>query len=224
MMSTLEKWLAIISVVGFIGSLPQIWGQSWKDIWLYHIEGTLPWKDVMKAYKKIVNQLREDNVSPTAIIGVGRGGIISAGLICSELVTAGIVNDEPSATNSKPIPKIRVGVINSNINLRPRTRVKNYTDSNLDYIEFSAPSIMLDENDKVLLVVAQHFTGKSLQDAVIILVEECNVPRENIYTAALFKYNHKNIKSYHTPDYFGINTKISKTVPWKDRKGNTDRY
>ncbi len=223
-MSMLERILAIISVIGFIGALPQIWGQSWRDIWLYYVEGTLPWSDIVKAYKNVVRQMKDEGFSPTAIIGVGRGGIISAGLICSELVTAGIVDDNSRNVAEKEIPKIKIGVINSNLRLRSGNRIHRNMESNLDYIELSTPSIVLDPNDKVLLVVAQHFTGKSLQDAVKILLDECKISRDGIYTAALLQYRHKNIKSYHTPDFYGLDANISKTVPWKEKKRNTDRY
>jgi hypoxanthine phosphoribosyltransferase len=224
-MSSLEITLAVISVVSFVGALPQVWGQSWKDVYKYHVEKTLRWSDIVVAYKSVVAQMNKLQFSPIAIIGIGRGGIIAAGLICSELINSEIVEDVSTSTDQKEISKVKIGVINSSIKLRSTKPTLDKYESKIDTIRFSLPSISLNPTDKVLLVIAQQFTGNSLNDSIKILVDECKIPRENIRTAALIRYSSFNyFHLYHTPDFVGLITKENKNVPWKIKENNTNRY
>lgn len=222
MLST-ETILAILSIIGFIGALPQIWGSSWKDIWVYYKRGTVSWKVVHNAYLKVARELKHDAFSPTAIIGVGRGGIVSAGLLSSELVTERLVTENTGKDDVIRTPPIKIGVINSVVYLKRDVHRPDGLTVTVDKIEFIDPDINLEQQDKVLLVVAQSFTGSSLNKAVQMIVRK-GVPRENIKTAAIFLYKHKNIAREHTPDIFGKVIEINKTMPWKNNDASTDRY
>lgn len=210
-MSNLEIALAILSTTGFLIALPQIWGKSWKDFWQYYIRGTtLTWNEVGVAYDNVVNQMKEDSFTPTLIIGVGRGGAIGAGLVCSELVTNNLRENKEDVNSTPPI---KIGIINSVIKKRKNREI--------DDIQFTPPTIEADSNEKILLIIGQSFSGESLRDARKML-EKYNLPEDSLKTATLFIYK-KNSNIKHTPNYVGLTVHDHKTVPWKDVRKNTDR-
>ena len=84
-------FLAILAVIGFLGAIPQLWGSNWRKIWLVYYKGILSWDSVHKATLKVIEKLRKHDFRPTVIIGVGRGGMVSAGLLCSELTGEDLV-------------------------------------------------------------------------------------------------------------------------------------
>ncbi len=224
-MSSTEVALAILSVIGFMGALPQIWGSNWKDIWLYYQNGVLSWNTVHKAYINLVAKLKTEGFVPTAIIGIGRGGVVAAGLIGSELLTERLTADmEHRESIQKPI---KIGTINSVVSLKGSElrhgELANRLVSRVDKIELTEPEIELRNDDKVLLVVAQHFTGASLNKAMNILLSK-GIRREYIKTATVFWHRHRNVPLEHEPDLFGLIAGVDKTVPWKDSRISTDRY
>lgn len=224
-MTALEIILAIISVVGFIGTVPQIWGSDWGNIIEYYFKGKISWDQVNRAYLRVAQNVKRQAFSPTVIIGVGRGGMVAAGLLCSEFIKKGAMRygSNPQKTQT---PKIKIGVINSTIYFKDNHN--NFIDESglrtvVEEIVLHDPEVKLEANDKVLLVGAQAFSGQSLKDAKNLVIKKGVLP-ENIVTAVLFRHNHPRINLKYHPDIVGMNTKISKTVPWKNEETNTDRY
>ncbi|MHA1279703.1 MAG: hypothetical protein ACTSQ8_21070 [Candidatus Helarchaeota archaeon] len=222
-MTYLEIGLTIISIVGFIGALPQIWGSDWGNIFDYYLRGKISWDKVSKAYLNVARTAKDQNFIPTVIIGVGRGGIVAAGLLGSEFIkiTKGIYSN-----SKKPqIPKIKIGVINSTIYFKDNQDVlpESGLTSFIESIKYEDPEVALIPEDKILLIVAQNYSGQTLRDSKNLVFDK-GIPKENIRTATLFCYKHPVINVKYHPDIIGMNTRISKTVPWKNPKMNTDRY
>jgi hypoxanthine phosphoribosyltransferase len=224
-MTALEIILTVISFVGFIGTVPQIWGSDWGNIFEYYFKGRISWDQVNRTYLKVARSVKGQPFSPTVIIGVGRGGMVAAGLLCSEFIkkVAMRYGSNPQKTQT---PKIKIGVINSTIYFKDNHN--NFIDNSglrtvVEEIVLHDPEVTVEPNDKVLLVGAQTFSGQSLKDAKNLVVKK-GVPPENILTATLFHHKHPRIDIKYHPDIVGMNTKISKTMPWKNEESNTDRY
>ncbi len=227
-MTTTEAVLAVLTVVGFAGSVPQLWGSNWSDIWLYYRRGIIPWEKVHKGVCRLIAKMRAANYNPSVVIGVGRGGIICAGLVCSELTTETLVEGRRSGEAKVKSPKIRLETINSTVHLKDRTALPSSQAgdrlvSHVDSIELSADDLTLDKDDRILLVVAQNFTGNSLQRAADIVMAR-GIPRDNIVTACVFWQRDENVTQVHEPDLYGATASIRKTMPWKYSEVNTDRF
>jgi len=227
-MSNLEISLGILSIIGFVAALPQVWGSSWKDIWLFYRKDSISWDTVHKGYLKIVRELLLENFNPSVVIGIGRGGIVAAGLVCSEMVTDNLEAGSPYLNKNAHTRKIRLGAINSTVYFKQlldhNTQAPNGSiSSRVDRIELANINIELQPNDRVLLLVAQTFSGSTLKEA-ISMVSDMGIPRENIKTATIFWHRDVNIAIVHEPDLYGTFIKIDKTMPWKNNKLSTDRF
>jgi hypoxanthine phosphoribosyltransferase len=223
-MTSVEIFLAIVSILSFIGALPQVWGESWRDIWAYRKNGIIPWGDITDAYLRILEKMKSESFLPTTIIGIGRGGMVAAGLVCSGLVNQKLVSNIEKQ-NVEETPKIKIGTINTTIYYRPVFSEIDQTGpkTEIEKITYSEPEVTLDENDKVLLVIAQTFSGESFDKAMAILTAK-GISRKNVRTATILLHELPNLYLVHTPDYIGMRTTIKKTVPWKNNRISTDRY
>ncbi|HOE69476.1 MAG TPA: hypothetical protein PLE10_02965 [Brevefilum sp.] len=223
-MTILEVILIIISIVGFIGALPQIWGSDWRAIYRYQISGIISWDQVNEAYLRVFSLVKEQSFTPSVIVGIGRGGIVAAGLLCSEFINKACIIENTQAEET--IPKIKIGVINSIVHYKkffaPEPN-SHGLKSQIEGIELISPELELNKDDKILLVVAQNFIGQSIKDAKNLILSK-GIPIENIKTAALVCHEHPNIDVNYHPDFIGFRTKINKTMPWKSKKRNTDRF
>ena len=209
-------WIEILSlaigIVGFLGGLPQFFGYNWRDLWLYHYRGIISWQRVHRAILKIKHELHNDNHKPDVIIGIGRGGAICAGLLCSELM------DEINGYHP------RIEVVNSRVTFK-----KVGSEFKVDKIELSEEDfaeISIIPSSKVVIIIAQSFTGHSLQEALDRVLAQ-RIPRENIKTIALFWHKDPKlrVKIRHQADIVGEYLPIRKTTPWKiHQEIPTDRF
>ena len=224
-MSILEIIFGITTLLGFIVALPQLWGRNWKNIAQYYSKGIISWENVHKASLNIVFKIKERGFKPNLIIGVGRGGILAAGLLCSELTQKELIKDTVKG-KSHLQTKIRICVIDSKVffkNTDTLNKNHNQLQTSIDRIEQSEIDFNIDPQDKILVVVSQNFKGETLLNTINKLLEK-GVSRDNILSVALFWHKHKYIEIIHEPDLFGYVLSIEKTMPWKDYQINTDRY
>jgi hypoxanthine phosphoribosyltransferase len=227
-MSVTEVILASLTVIGFVGTLPQLWGSDWRTIWLYYRRGLISWDAVHKGACRLIDRMRNAGFAPDVVVGVGRGGIICAGLVCSELTSERLAESTRSGESAIRSPRIRLESINSTVFLKNAATVMQAQTgrspvSHVDRIELSDSCLSVAASDKVLLVVAQNYTGNSLQRATEMLLAK-GIPRENIRTAAVFWLKDDRTDIVHEPDLYGVVAPIGKTMPWKASEINTDRY
>lgn len=224
-MDKMDITLGIITVVSFLIALPQIFGSNWKDLYAFVFEGKVAWNVIQKASSKIIKDLYREDFSPTCILGIGRGGALATGLLSSEFNKHIIIEDSEKDQQSVTA-NLKIGVINSKVYLKKdklRDDLENKIISRIERIEYSDVDIKLSSNDKVLIITAQSYRGESFQK-ILEKLDRIGIPRDNIRTATLFWHRHKQINVLHEPDMYGKIISISKTMPWKDSKYNTDRY
>ncbi len=204
----------LLGIIGFIGGLPQLWGSSWREIWLYHYRGIISWRKVHHTVIEVKRKLDEISFKPDIIIGIGRGGTICAGLLCSELMR--------EVNGYHP----QIEVVNSKVTFK---RIPNEMKTEVDKIELSQEDFReldLNPSQKILILIAQSFTGHSLKEALDQVLAK-QIPRENIKTVALFWHTSPkvNVKVVHKPDIIGDKLPIGKTTPWKIHQAlRTDRF
>ena len=226
----MEVFLAVIAVAGFIGTLPQFWGSSWKDIYWYKCRGTVRWDMVHQASLCLLGEMREEEFNPNVVAGIGRGGIIAAGLVCSEITRHKLISDKKTAKDTPEIPALRIASINTNVVFKP---LANFVDidsgqrARVDRIDLQEGDCTLKHDDRVLLLVAQNFTGATLEKATTFVIRK-GVSRENVKTATLFWQKPKggdpnHLADAHQPDMHGMAIPFSKTMPWKSKTASTDR-
>lgn len=217
----------VIGVIGLIVAVPQVWGMSWKDVWYYYIRGVVPWHIVHKTTRDVVAKLDRDSFAPTMIVGIGRGGVLCAGLLCSELIRQELITDSQDPISEAQTTQIRLGIINSKVVLKKPTSVESVGRtsivSRIERIELSEGSIILEPDEKILLIVAQCFTGTTLKEALQIFTRK-GLPRDSIKTAAFFLQFPPNVTRLHHPDIYGREVKTNQTMPWKGTEKTTDRF
>ncbi len=224
-MNNIELTLGIISFISFLIAFPQIFGSNWKEFSELIFQGKVSWNEIQKASNKIAKELRKEGVTPTCILGIGRGGALATGLLSSEFVKNIIIKD--SGEVEKIINNnLRIGVINTKIYLKKdkiKDEIANQVISRIDKIEYSDVDLKLNKSDKILIVTAQSYRGESFQKIINKLVS-LGIDRGNIISATLFWHRHRQIEVLHEPDLYGKILSINKTMPWKDAKHNTNRY
>lgn len=210
-----------IGVIGFVVGLPQSWGSNWKEIYLYYYKGIVSWKAVHKAALKVIKNLNKDQFRPNVIVGIGRGGAICAGILCSEIMSDLLFESQDTGVTKSDL---KLGVINSTIFFKQAYPVsaKNALVTRIDKIELGELSMKLSQNDKILLVIAQHFTGSSLEKAIQKLKDQ--IGRDNIKTVAFFWHQNEHVRVTHDPDIIGEVIPVGKTMPWKSPIKSTDRF
>ena len=227
-MGKIEIIISFIGILSFIGAVPQLWGSNWKKIYLYHLKGIISWETVHKSILKIAHNKEIENFQPTLIFGVGRGGIICSGLFCSELISEELIVKSKKEGKNIHSPKIKLETINSTIylkdsNIKQIKGKSKFLTSSIDKIELSNIDFDIEGIENILVIVAQNFTGSTLEKATNMLLKK-GVRRECIKTVAIFWHKHENINIVHVPDFVGNTTSINKTMPWKIKDITTDRY
>lgn len=213
----------ILALLGLLGSTPQFFGTNWKEIFQYYIKGIISWGLVHKTIKNVRQKLLEDKFEPDLIIGVGRGGILCAGILCSEVTGTDLV-DSTKSSESSHSTKIRLESLNTTIFIRADVqRSKDDVTQKIERINIAEVDFDIPKNGKILLVMAQIFKGSTLAKALGKLQEK-GIPRENVKTVAVFWHKHASVNVEHTPDIYGHVLPLGKTVPWKGYAVNTDRF
>ncbi len=224
----MEILLAVVAIVGLIGTLPQFWGSSWGDIYQLFVKGTIPWDLVHEAALKLLDKMRNDDFSPTVVVGIGRGGILATGLICSEITRGKLHADMRKSDKAPELPLLRIATINTNVVFKqqPAGMDADSRRALVDRIDLHEIDCVLSSEDRILLLVAQNFTGTTLEKAVA-LISAKGIPRENVKTATLFwqkpKVEEHHLADAHEPDLFGMVISASRTMPWKSKLTSTDR-
>lgn len=216
---------AILAMASVIIAFPQILGKNWRDIWLHYKKGIISWDEVHESNLSVKRRLKDVNFQPNYIIGIGRGGTIAAGLLCSELTGGSLVKGSKMDDEKIRTPKINLDTINSTLYLRDdlSKKLKN-EQGRLDRTELSNLNINISEDRKVLLIIAQSFSGSTLEKATNMVLKK-GVERKNLRTATLFwQKQERNIDIVHEPDIYGKIISTDKTMPWKRHKVTTDRY
>ncbi|MCK5000739.1 MAG: hypothetical protein KAS23_14450 [Anaerohalosphaera sp.] len=229
----MENILIILTIIGFVGALPQIWGSSWKTIWLYYYRGAISWDIVHDAALDVLRKMKDKDFNPTVIIGIGRGGIVAAGLLCSEMVRSKLASATDLEKSIPTLPPVRLGIVNTNIIFKvPGTTIalddRQRSISKIDSIQLSDLDISLATDDKVVIIVSQNFTGTTLEKVLKLIIGK-GVQRENIRTIALFWQRHQrndnhHLTGFHEPDIYGRVIPEKKTMPWKSKHTSTDRF
>jgi hypoxanthine phosphoribosyltransferase len=226
-----ETLLAWLTILGFITAMPQIWGSSWLDLFRSLFFGTVRWETIHKAAHIVTTQIKEQGFRPSFVFGVGRGGIIAAGLVCSEMVKSTLrrSTDKPETPT---LPNIKLAIINTTVVFKA---VEHEADrggtrggSRIDKIDVLPIDIAPGSEDRILLIVAQNFTGATLEKSVAMLIKK-GIQRGNIRTAALFwqkakRLDPNHVSDTHEPDYYGPIIPLRMTMPWKSKKDSTDRF
>lgn len=219
--------LAAIAITGFIGALPQFWGYSWRDIYRYVLQGALPWDTVHDAAIQLLEKLNRSGFEPTVVIGVGRGGILAAGLLSSELTRTRLITQSRQSGKTPHVPVLRIGTMNTNVVFKPQVAETSKQQRALvDRIDVEEIDCAIQPDDRVLLLLAQNFTGATLEKAAALIAHK-GIPREQVKTATLFwqkpKLDQYHLPDAHEPDLFGMIVNASKTMPWKSKEASTDR-
>jgi len=229
MANALKIILTILPFLTFIG-IPQIWASNWKEVFNHIINGILPWRRIFKSIRVIKKQIDRIQFEPTIIIGIGRGGLISAGLILSEITNQKLKESKERNERILQTPNIRVEHMLTLTKLKTfdeisATRNKRHNISeNIESQKVLDNGLSAQRGDKVLLIIAQSYQGTSLSQGLEILIKK-GIPRENIKTATLFLFEVKGIPTVHDPDIIGAIVKNTRmTMPWKNPYLNTDRY
>jgi len=224
-----ELILISIGVLGFLGSLPQFFGSNWIDIYRYGFKGKISWDLVHKSSQRLLVKMREEGFNPTVVVGIGRGGVIAAGLIASEITRRKIVFDQYTINKIPELPQLRLATINTNVVFKSIVSTKDGGKQSImvDRIILNEGNCSLNQDDKVLLLVAQNFTGTTLEKAITFVVAK-GVLRENVKSATLFWQKLKGVEpshllDTHQPDFYGMVIASSKTMPWKIKDSSTDR-
>ena len=218
--------LTIIAIIGFIGTLPQFWGHNWKDIYRYTLLGSVPWDTVHEATLKLLQKITASGFNPTVVVGIGRGGILAAGLLCSEITRSKLIVQSRQA-DTQHVPSLRIGTMNTKVIFKSQLPDKPGKKLLLvDRIDLEEIDCTIQPEDRILLILAQNFTGATLEKAVSLIVSR-GVPRKNVVTATLFwqkpQFEQHHVPDAHEPDMFGMILAPTKTMPWKSKYVSTDR-
>ena len=218
--------LTIIAIIGFVGTLPQFWGYSWKDIYRYTLEGTVPWNTVHEATLNLLQKIIDSGFNPTVVVGIGRGGILAAGLLSSEITRSKLIMQSRQAV-TQHAPLLRIGTMNTKVIFKSQPPNELGAKRLLvDRIDVEEIDCTIQPQDKILLILAQNFTGATLEKAVTLIVSK-GIPRENILTTTLFwqkpQLEQHHLPNSHEPDMFGMVLAPTKTMPWKSKDVSTDR-
>jgi len=212
----------IVGILGLLFGLPQIAGKNWVQIWRLVVRGRISWEEVHKVVcDSIAHELEKCDLVPDLIVGVGRGGLICAGLLCSELTGEELERNGQAVQHTT---RIRLASIDTKATLRfvDRTSAsRSYSVEEIQVGEFEETVI---GDEKVVLIVAQSFTGATLKEARDKLVAK-GIKDENITMISAFLQKVPPTQTVSlTPDISGKVISAKKTMPWKTHKVTTDRF
>ncbi|HAN41563.1 MAG TPA: hypothetical protein DCQ12_06590 [Candidatus Cloacimonas sp.] len=222
------KDINIVEVLGLVLAvlgIPQLWGSDWKTVIksAKFFKSSLPWEKVVKDTELIAKDIINSGFIPTDIIGIGAGGAICASLMYRYFDKSIRVDDHNIVNQSD----INLQVLDTVVKMLPdyfmqdggiKTKIKS--------IEIRGNTIDVNQDSKILLVVAQTYTGETLSRGAEFLVA-AGANKDNIKTISIYTYN-DIILSKCASEYQIISTKkaipLRKTMPWKTKDNSTDRY
>lgn len=214
-MNNLELLLTIIGTFLSVLGVPQLFGKSWKDAFAKLLNGGISWKEVEKLTSSIISQMKEDNVQPDLIIGVGRGGIISAGLLCSTLT-----NDDGLASQDSQSRNITIETVNTvkkPLAINPQFNGNRVT---LPWI-YEVQKIDFDlsawKNKSVLVVIGETITGRTLS-SIKKQIEDLCVSGDysiDVKFATLVLHDTRHYVVDIDINYIGEEYKRQIMMPWK---------
>ena len=218
----MEITLAIIAFLGFVGSFPQFIGWDWRQIWRSVVQGIVPWEEVHRTVRDaIARSLERGHFAPDLIVGVGRGGLICAGLLCSELTGVELERNGQAVQHST---RIRLASIDTKATLRFLPSADASRTYSVEQIAVGEFEESVNGAEKVVLIVAQSFTGATLNASREKLIAK-GIKQENIRTVSTFVQRIPSTQSaVYTPDICGKVISAKRTMPWKAYKVTTDRF
>ena len=213
-MDNIELLLTILGTFMSVLCVPQLFGRTWSDVFASLFHSGISWKKVETLTSKIVTQMKDDGpeFKPDLIIGVGRGGIISAGLLCSTLINDG--------RQSKTIRIETVNTIRKENDSISRINSKKREVSHTFYYEVQKIDFDLSVwNDKcILVVIGETITGQTLSSMKKQIGDICKKNSWSINvkfaTLALHDTRHNNTSSFEI-NYIGRKYKRKIKMPWK---------
>lgn len=195
---------------------------NWVQIWYLLAQGRISWEEVHRVVRdQIARQLQAKNAVPDLIVGIGRGGLICAGMLCSELTGREL---ERNGKDDEHSTRIRLASIDTQAIIAFTDGGAGKRTYSVERIEVGAFDESFQPTEKIALVVAQSYTGFTLNEARQRLIAQ-GVPEENITMIAAFLQRVPPNQSVITlPDIKGKVVSARKTMPWKTHKITTDRY
>lgn len=213
----LEISLSIIGTLLAILGIPQIFGLLWKDIITKLFSGGISWKEVEDLTLILAENIKDKK--PDLIIGVGRGGIISAGLLCSKITNDGSLEKEDSSNqNTKTIKMETINTIKKIDKSAPiieKRKVSYPYYYEIQNIDFDLSMW----NDKfILIIIGETITGNTLfstkeQIKNICLQKQYNI---DIKLATLILHDMKHQEAISRKiDFIGKTYNKKIIMPWK---------
>lgn len=223
-MDNLDFLFTVIGTILSVLSVPQLFGQTWNNVLVKLFRGGISWKEVEKLTSNVLSQMKNDD-QPDLIIGVGRGGIISAGLLCSALTNDGTLASQNS--QSKNITIETVNTIRKPLVSSPQLKGRVVSYPLLYEVQKIDFSLKAWEGKSILVVIGETVTGKTLlsmkEKIKEKIVEECKVKglkdlniNVKYATLALHDTRHNNsVDKSIQIDYIGDKYKRHIIMPWK---------
>ena len=216
---SLEIILSIIGTLLAILGIPQLFGYSWKNIIIKFFYGGISWNEVERLTSIISEKI--NNKKPDLIIGVGRGGIISAGLLCSKITNDGSLDRKGTFNqNEKSIKIETVNTVKKIDESKPsviKREVRYPFYYEVQNIDFDL-SIWVDKT--ILIIIGETVTGhtlKSTKDQIESLSNQNNY-NIDIKIATLVLHSTKHQQGEGSPisiDYIAKTYKQKIIMPWK---------
>jgi len=210
---------AIGTILAILG-IPQIFGMLWKDILGKLLHGRLSWKEVERLVADIAEKMKNDR--PDLILGVGRGGITSAGLLCSKLTNDGSLRLGTIKTQDSP--KIKIETINTVRQVTAENPEENEVGKITFSYFFQVEDIDFDisqwNEKKVLIIIGETVTAQTLRDTRDKIINECTSKGVKIdmkYATLVLhntKRNHSEVDTGFI-NYIGKTYKGKIIMPWK---------
>lgn len=189
-MTVLQGLIAFFALLGGYLALRDAWRafQDWR---------TISWRRVEEAAAKLFSIIRRSGYTPDLIVGIGRGGLITAGLLAARF----------RQSKEYRMSMIPVAAIDR-FYLKVEGRRKS--------VRFSGFH-SLDIYDKQILVVnADTYTGSTLGNAKRVL--EWDRPK-TVKTGTLFAFTKRAKSPPQDPDFWGEQLSESqrrRPLPWRD--------
>ena len=213
-MNNLELLFTILGTIMSVLGVPQLFGKSWGDVLARLFRGGISWKEVEKLTSNIVFQMKNDK--PDLIIGVGRGGIISAGLLCSTLTNDG--SFESGNVQSKTITIETVNTIKKPVVSSPQLKERKVTYPLIYEVKQIDFDLSIWNNKSILVIIGETITGRTLTSMKEQIDEICNSKgyRIDVKFATLAIHDTKhNIINNIKIDYIGEKYNRKIIMPWK---------
>ena len=217
-MENFELLLTLLTIFGSFMSLlgvPQLFGRTWKDVFARLFHGGISWKEVEKLTSNIVSQMNNDK--PDLIIGVGRGGIISVGLLCSTLTNDG--SFESGIRQSKTITIETVNTFQKPDRKRPQLKGRVVSFPLIYEVQPIDFDLSVWKNKSILVIIGETITGQTLSSMKKQIDDLCKSGgyciNVKFATLAMHDTRHNTINSIEI-DYIGKKYERKIKMPWKN--------